>query len=82
MPTLISTYSVIVPYLARPAIDPNAPEFSVEGGSPRFHLPFFYGVVSSQTSSNHAPLRARVDVYRLAEEFPDLLDRLDGTDPV
>lgn len=54
----------------------------MENGSPRFHLPFFYGVVNTQTSANHAPLRARVDVYQLAEAFPDLLDRLDGTDPV
>lgn len=82
LPTFISTYSILVPYLARPDIDPDTPEFSVENGSPRFHLPFFYGVVSSQSTGNHAPLRARVDVFRLAERFPDLLDRLDGATAV
>lgn len=82
LPTLISTYSILVPYLSRPSVDSDTPEFSVENGSPRFHLPFFYGVVSSQSAANHAPLRVRVDVFRIAETFPDLLDRLDGTTAV
>lgn len=47
-PTMINTYSIIVPYLTTKEKPSDAVEFSIENGSPIFHLPYFFGILNSQ----------------------------------
>lgn len=81
---IINTYSIVVPYVSTSTIssDSEAPEFSVENGEPRFHLPFFFGVLNSKSSSSYSSLRMLVDVFQLADRFPSLLNQLDTMTPV
>lgn len=46
--TMINSYAIIVPYLSSENSSTTSVELSYEGGSPHFHLPFFFGILNSQ----------------------------------
>lgn len=50
---LISTYSILVPYVNLPDEQENLLEFSMKNGMPTFHIPFFFGIVNSQVLKLH-----------------------------
>lgn len=48
--TMVNSYAIVVPYLSSEDASTSSVEFSYEGGSPTFHLPFFFGILNSQVS--------------------------------
>lgn len=82
VPTTINTYSIIIPYLPTTPQTEDAVEFSFEAGKPHFHLPFFFGIMNTQSGSAAAPIKLQADIFQLTTHFPQLFTELDRNTPM
>lgn len=82
VPTTINTYSIVIPYLPTTPQTDDSVEFSFEAGKPTFHLPFFFGIMNTQSGSAAAPIKLQADVFQLTTRFPQLFTELDRNTPM